>query len=83
MDNAAHGLAAWLDFRAVNHVADSLTLVATIQAQPGYPWRVRLEVTFTFDPQSLTQTVVATNESSTPAPFGVAGHPYLLAGKQS
>jgi aldose 1-epimerase len=77
--NAAHGLAAWLDFRCTEKVADRISLTATIEPQPGYPWRVRVEVTFYLDADGLVQEVIATNESPDAAPFGVGGHPYLVA----
>lgn len=78
--NASHGLAADLVFEAVEHDAASVLLRATIPAQPGYPWRVRLDVRFALGPGGLEQRVIAVNESDAVAPFGVGGHPYLLAG---
>jgi aldose 1-epimerase len=79
LGTASHGLVAWLDFQLVEQTAHSVALTGTIEAQPGYPWQVRLDVVFTLDDDGLTQRVVATNESPEPAPFGVAGHPYLTA----
>lgn len=81
--NAAHGLVAWLDFACVGRSAERVVLAATIEPQPGYPWRVRLEVIFSLDHDGLVQQVVATNESPDAAPFGVGGHPYLVAGAPS
>jgi aldose 1-epimerase len=81
--NAVHGLVAWLEFRCIEKAADRLTLTAAIEPQPGYPWRVRLDVVFALDADGLTQEVTATNESAGAAPFGVGGHPYLVAGTAS
>ena len=78
--NAVHGLVAWLEFRCVDKAADRLTLSAAIEPQPGYPWRIHLEVVFALGTDGLTQEVTATNESAGAAPFGVGGHPYLVAG---
>nr|WP_127474305.1 aldose 1-epimerase family protein [Microbacterium sulfonylureivorans] len=78
--NAAHGLVAWLDFVAVAKSADALTLRATIEPQPGYPWRVRVDTIFRLSADGLDQEVVALNEADTAAPFGMGGHPYLVAG---
>lgn len=78
--NALHGLASWLDFAVVTASDDRVTLAATIVPQAGYPWRVRVETTFTLAADGLTQTVVATNESGESAPFGTGPHPYLVAG---
>lgn len=78
--NALHGLAAWLAFTVVDEDEAAVTLAATVEPQTGYPWRVRVETTFALTADGLTQTVVATNESATPAPFGTGPHPYLVAG---
>ena len=78
--HALHGLAAWLDFDAVDRGTDHVTLAATIPAQLGYPWQVRIETRFALSSVGLVQSVTATNESAEPAPFGTAPHPYLVAG---
>lgn len=78
--NAVHGLAAWIDFRAVVASRARVVLTGTIEPQPGYPWRVRLDVEHVLSPSGLTQRVTATNESPAPAPCGLGGHPYLVAG---
>jgi aldose 1-epimerase len=79
--HALHGLAAWLDFDAIDKGPDHVTLRAVIEAQAGYPWRVRIESRFSLDANGLTQTVRATNESDAAAPFGTGPHPYLVAGE--
>jgi aldose 1-epimerase len=79
--NAVHGLVSWLEFRCVDSSADRVALTATIEPQPGYPWRARLDVVFELGAHGLAQEVVATNESTDPAPFGIGGHPYLVAGE--
>lgn len=78
--HALHGLAAWLDFQVVDKGSDHVTLSAVVEAQAGYPWRVRIDSRFALGPDGLTQTVTATNESQEPAPFGTGPHPYLVAG---
>jgi aldose 1-epimerase len=80
---AAHGLVSWLGFRVVEKSAHRVVLTATIEPQPGYPWRVRLDVVFDLDEDGLVQQVIATNESPDAAPFGMGGHPYLVAGAGS
>lgn len=77
--HALHGLVAWLDFQLVDQSSDSVTLAATVEPQTGYPWRIAIETTFTLTDQGLSQEVRATNLSATPAPFGAAPHPYLMA----
>lgn len=79
--HAIHGLAVWLDFAAVDEGPSHVMLAATIPAQTAYPWRVRLETRFELGDDGLTQTVTATNDTETPAPFGTGPHPYLVAGE--
>ncbi|MHC2997697.1 aldose 1-epimerase family protein [Microbacterium sp. HJ5] len=78
--HALHGLAAWLDFEAVDKGPDHVTLAAVIQPQSGYPWRIVVVTRFELGPDGLTQTVTARNESAEPAPWGTGPHPYLVAG---
>jgi len=78
--HATHGLVAWLDFGLVSAGPDRVALAATLPPRPGYPWRLRLDVSFHLRGDGLTQEVVATNQSTTPAPLGLGAHPYLLAG---
>ncbi|BBE24322.1 galactose mutarotase [Arthrobacter sp. MN05-02] len=78
--NASHGLVSDLDFTPISEGAQELTLTAMVGPQPGYPWSIRLDVRFVLREEGLTQSVTATNESMESAPFGMGGHPYLLAG---
>ena len=78
--HALHGLAAWLDFTAVDRSAGSVTLAATIEAQEGYPHRVEVAVAFELDEDGLHTTVTGTNSGPSPAPWGTGPHPYLVAG---
>lgn len=78
--HALHGLVAWTDFATVDAGDDAVTLEARIEPQTGYPWRVAVRTTFRLAADGLTQTVRATNESATPAPWGTGPHPYLVAG---
>jgi Galactose mutarotase and related enzymes len=78
--HALHGLASWLDFTAVDEGDDHVTLAATIVPQAGYPFRVEVSVTFELDADGLHTTVTGTNSGPSPAPWGTAPHPYLVAG---
>lgn len=78
--HALHGLAAWLDYDAVDKGPSHVTLEAAVEPQTGYPWRVVIRTTFALDAEGLTQTVTATNESPDAAPWGTGPHPYLVAG---
>lgn len=81
--HALHGLAVWLDFDAETDDStddSSVTLSATIPAQRGYPHRIALTVTYRLDEDGLTCTTTAENTGPSPAPYGTAQHPYLIAG---
>lgn len=78
--NALHGLAAWLDFNAIERSASHVVLTATIEAQAGYPHRVEVTVTFALDEDGLHSTVTALNTGHDEAPWGTGPHPYLTPG---
>ena len=80
LGNATHGLVAWSDFDGHQDGPDHVRLTTTIEPRPGYPWCVDLSVDLTLGEPGLRQEVTAVNRSGSPAPFGVGGHPYLLAG---
>ncbi|MEZ3161187.1 aldose 1-epimerase family protein [Microbacterium sp. BWT-B31] len=78
--HALHGLATWLEYEAIDKGPDHITLATVISPQTGYPWRILVRTTFSLGVDGLTQTVVASNWSDTPAPWGTGPHPYLVAG---
>lgn len=78
--HALHGLAAWLDYEAIDKGSDHVTLAQVIPAQTGYPWRIVVTTTFVLGPDGLTQTVTARNDGDEAAPWGTGPHPYLVAG---
>ena len=78
--NAIHGLVRWLQWQAVDHQADRVTLSSTLPPQPAYPWRLQLEITYELDASGLTVVTAATNHTDVTAPFGIGFHPYLTVG---
>jgi aldose 1-epimerase len=78
--HALHGLLHWTRFDAVRHEERSVTWRHEIVAQAGYPWSLRIEVAYSLDDGGLRTAVTATNLSDSPAPYGVAPHPYLRVG---
>jgi aldose 1-epimerase len=78
--HALHGLASWLDFDVVDSSTSNVTLAAIIEAQSGYPFRIRVEVAYGVSEAGLSTTVTATNVGSSRAPVGLGPHPYLVAG---
>jgi aldose 1-epimerase len=76
--NAIHGLARWARWAAVEHAEDSVTLGIDVVPQPGWPFEVRVEVTYTLDPiDGLTVAAVARNEGTDRLPHGLGFHPYV------
>jgi aldose 1-epimerase len=78
--NAIHGLVRWLPWRATSRDEDAITMACTLPPQPGYPWRLLLEVDYRVGDDGLTVMIRATNPSDAPAPFGVGFHPYVTVG---
>lgn len=79
--HAIHGFVHALNFvQLTPHTADTLELTATLEPSPGYPWRLRFTAVFALNDSGLRYGLTAENLSSDPAPYGVATHPYLVAG---
>ena len=78
--HALHGLLAWVDWTVTATASDHVTLEATIPAQVGYPFAVRVQTEFAVSGAGLSQTVTATNIGADAAPWGTGPHPYLWAG---
>lgn len=78
--HALHGLVSWTRFEAAQEDPRGVSWVHDLVAQTGYPWSLRLEVTYGLGDDGLTTSVRATNLSDAPAPYGVAPHPYLRVG---
>lgn len=79
--HALHGLLGWAEWQQEAHDESSTTFVAEIAPSDGWPHRVVVEATFELGDDGLTTTVAATNVGSSRAPWGVAPHPYLVAGE--
>ena len=77
---AMHGLAVWLPWQLLERTASSVALGARIWAQTGYPHQLDLRAECSLGEDGLTWTLEALNSGSTPAPYGTAVHPYLVAG---
>jgi aldose 1-epimerase len=76
--NASHGLARWDRWVPVRHEPATVTLGLDIVPQTGWPFEVRVEVTYALDAElGLHVTTVARNTGTVRAPFGAGFHPYL------
>lgn len=79
--HALHGLLAWTEFADRVVEDDRVVLVAVIEPQFGYPFRVEVAVEFRLDSDGLNQTVTAHNIGTDAAPWGTGPHPYLVGGE--
>jgi aldose 1-epimerase len=77
---AIHGLVRWSDWTLVAHASASVTLSHAMRPQPGYEWRLDLELTYELDDSGLIVTLRAINADTERAPFGAGFHPYLGLG---
>jgi aldose 1-epimerase len=76
--NATHGLARWDRWVVVRHETSAVTVALDIVPQVGWPFEVRVELTYALDAKlGLAVTAVATNIGAVRAPFGAGFHPYL------
>lgn len=76
--NANHGLARWARWTPMAIDAAAVTLALDIPPQTGWPFEVRVEVTYALHPDhGLAVTAVARNHGATSAPFGAGFHPYF------
>ena len=73
---AIHGLVRWLDWSPVAREGASVSLACPIRPQPGYEWRVDLQVTYAVHDRGLTVRLQAVNRGQERAPFGAGFHPY-------
>ena len=78
--NAIHGLVRWMAWQPRSQAQNVLAMACVLEPQPGYPWRLALEVEYRLGRTGLAVTARATNLDDAPAPFGIGFHPYLTVG---
>jgi aldose 1-epimerase len=79
---ALHGLVLDEPFAVVARSAADVTLACELRDRPGWPFAVRLEVSYALDADGgLGVTLRATNAGCEAAPFGAGIHPYLHVGR--
>ena len=74
---ALHGLGSWQRWTLVTHTAASVTLALALVPVPGYPFALRIEITYALSDDGLHVRTVATNHGAMTAPYGVGFHPWL------
>jgi aldose 1-epimerase len=76
--NAIHGLTRWIPWTRVAQDTDQVTLRSVPHGAQGYPFAVRVDVTYRLAATSgLYVNVTAENLGSRTAPWGAGAHPYL------
>lgn len=77
---ALHGLVLDASWRPIRRSLHGLTLCHVLQPTLGYPFKLRLEVTYALTPAGLAVTLHAANLGTGSAPFGAGFHPCLVDG---
>lgn len=77
---AIHGLARWVRWKPLEHTESAVTLALDVVPQKGWPFELRVEVSYALDPtDGLTVTANARNLGARRLPFGAGFHPYVSA----
>jgi aldose 1-epimerase len=77
--SALHGLVYDVPFVVEQSSADAITLTHALQPHPGYPFPLRVSVSYALRPDGLACSLRADNTGTVPAPVGLGVHPYLGA----
>ncbi|MFI5099531.1 MAG: aldose 1-epimerase family protein [Actinomycetes bacterium] len=77
---AIHGLVRWQPWTELERGPSEVTLGCVLHPQPGYEWRLELQVGYRLGDDGLTVTCEVTNVDRSAAPFGIGFHPYLTLG---
>ena len=78
--NAIHGLVRWAPFSVAELTDSRVTMAAGVFPQMGYPFSLRLRVSYELDDRGLAVSTAVSNVGPTSAPWGLGFHPYLTAG---
>jgi aldose 1-epimerase len=78
--NAIHGLVRWVNWTLAHRADDRVTMEHLLHPQAGYPFALRLTITYEIDEEGLTVRTTATNVGETVCPYGAGAHPYLALG---
>ncbi len=83
LQNANHGLTRWLNWHAASHEVNRLVMEVILHAQPGYPFVLALQVSYTLTSRGLEVQTIAHNIGAAPLPYGAGYHPYLTVGTET
>lgn len=76
---ALHGLATDVAWTPVRHSASEVAVEHLLHPRRGYPFTLRVRVTYALGAEGLTVRTEATNVGTRPLPYGAGHHPYLAA----
>jgi aldose 1-epimerase len=76
-NNAIHGLVRYCNWTVATAEPDRVKMTYTLYPQPGYPFLVGLELTYTIGASGLAVHATATNLGDRACPYGAGFHPYL------
>ncbi|WP_029253167.1 aldose 1-epimerase family protein [Paraoerskovia marina] len=74
---ALHGLACWVRWSVAEHTTSSVTLALDLAPQPGYPFGLSAQISYTLADDGLTVELLATNTGTGDLPYGSGFHPWL------
>ena len=80
LGHATHGLVLDNVFNVERRTGSAVTISTVVARQPGYPFLVRLQVTYRLTDDGLDVKLAVTNESHVAAPFALGVHPYVRIG---
>ncbi len=81
--NALHGFTRWMTWRLESHEPSRATLALDLYPRGGYPFALRVEVTYTVRPGRVDVAVEAMNAGAARLPYANGFHPYISAGTPS
>ena len=81
--NASHGLTRWLNWTLVSHTDDRVELQHILHPGPGYPFTLKLDITYLVGSSGLSIQTRAHNLGQQALPFGAGQHPYFTMGTPS
>ena len=79
--SAIHGLVHDRRWSVATLSEEEAHLRLDLEATPGFPFSLELEIGYHLGPDGLTVTTTARNPGAVSAPFGLGFHPYLSLGE--
>lgn len=77
---AIHGLVCWERWGVLERSESAVALGLDLVPTPGYPFPLRVRITYALGPDGLDIDLTTTNLGTRTAPYGVGFHPWLSPG---